>query len=626
METLNKVESLHDRRQSDIPLSQEQQEILLQLQRDILETVATSHDHDDNLQKLCLAAEAILPNAAASIMLFNDDRSSLSVRAAPSVPQEGIDALNGLVPGPTAGSCGTAVFTQVPVFVEHTLTDTRWSHQDFQNFATRFNIQACWSMPIRQPSQEVLGSFALSSFQSRAPTEFQKKLMSIGANLAAVILQREKMEKRLWDMAHYDSLTLLPNRSLLEKTLDQVLSQTKQNDEKLFLMFIDLDNFKNINDSYGHTIGDEALIITANTLRQCIREQDVLGRLGGDEFVLIIRDIAQHSDAITVADKILTELNSLPALEGTNTSLSASIGISVYPDDTDDKSELLRNADTAMYQSKNNGRNQYSFYQKEYTEQIRQQLEIEAELKRALVNDEFVVFYQPQVDAVSKKVMAAEALIRWQHPEKGLLSPFSFIPIAEKSNLIVDIGNWVLRQTCLDGAKWLASSISFDRLSVNLSVRQISKNFHQHVLTILDETKFPADKLELEITETLLMDTDAHAIIELKQLQNAGISIAIDDFGTGYSSLHQVRQLPLNKLKIDREFVKELPTNEDDVVLTRMIIAMAKALSLNIVAEGIETNEQQAFLQQEGCELLQGYLFGKPMPANEIEQQFKRLD
>ena len=381
--------TLHDY----ITLPQLQKEQLLQLQRDILESVAMSNNHTENLNKLCLAAQAMLSNAVASIMLYDKSREHLIVRVAPSIPDEGIQQLNGLVPGPQAGSCGTAVFCKTPIFVENTVTDTRWEF--FDQFVADFNIHACWSMPIQTPDDLIIGSFALSSFESRAPNDFQKKLLSIAANLAGIILQRENMEKKLWDMAHLDSLTSLANRTLLNQRINHAITMASRHRHKIALLFIDLDNFKHINDSYGHRIGDETLIKTANTIKKHIRKQDTLSRIGGDEFVLLLETITESVDSSKVAQAILSSLNKTPPIAGSSNTISASIGISIYPDDALSSEALLRNADTAMYEAKNAGRNGFSFYESAFTQLIREQLTLESELKSALINDEFEVFYQP---------------------------------------------------------------------------------------------------------------------------------------------------------------------------------------------------------------------------------------
>jgi len=602
---------------SEISIPQEQQESLLQLQRDILESVAISNDHKANLDKLCLAAEIILPNSSASIMLFNETHECLFVKAAPSLPKEAIQQLNGLVPGPHAGSCGTALYCKSPVFVEDTSTDPRW--EGFSEFILSFNTHACWSVPIILSTGEMIGSFALTSYESRAPTDFQKELLSISASLAGIILHREEMEKNLWNLAHYDSLTQLPNRTLLNQRLSHSLTVAERRQLKIAVLFIDLDHFKNINDSYGHSIGDEVLINAANTINACIHEQDTLSRISGDEFVLLLENITDSIDASKMAQTILDSLTGLPPITGTNSYLSASIGISTYPEDAQTGDEILRNADTAMYQAKKEGRNCFSFYESSFTHAIQQQLELEAELKTALIENEFEVYYQPQFTCKHNKLVSAEALVRWNHPKKGFLAPGDFIPTAEKSKLISKIGLWVLNSTCLQGVTWLNKGIKFDRLSVNLSARQLVKGFHQEILNIARKANFPLNKLELEITESLLMENGHIAIEELELLHDQGISIAMDDFGTGYSSLHQIRSLPIDKLKIDRSFISDIPHNQDDITLARMIIAMGKSLSLEVIAEGIETEQQQEFLINEGCDLLQGFLLGKPMPAATLE-------
>ena len=589
------------------------QEQLLLLQRNTLESVAVSNNHEEQLRQLCFAAEAMLPNSVASIMLFNDDASELIVRSAPSIPAEAIEQLNGLKPGPCSGSCGTAVFSDEAVYVENTLTDDRW--KETRQFAIDFDVRACWSNPVYS-NGEIIGSFALSSFVNRKPDSFQQNLLKVCAYLTSVILQREKMERSIQRLAYFDGLTQLPNRDLFNQQLEHALDKAERNNSNMALLYIDVDNFKYINDSYGHATGDKVLVSVAETLKNSIRESDCLGRLGGDEFVVLLEDIEEPIEVNQIAQKVLSEINANLNISKYNSSIS--VGISMYPDDAQNQADMLRNADTAMYAAKTSGKNKFHFYQPELTANIKQQVELVNELKRAIRNEEFVLHYQPIFRSSDLSIHGVEALIRWQHPEKGLLSPYHFISTAEKQGLIGDITTWVLKKACIDAKNWLDTGIDLHRISINLSVEDIQANFHQTVEKLLTETGLSPDNLQFEITETLLMEHGLGVVDELQKIRDLGIMVAIDDFGTGYSSLNQLKNLPVDKLKIDRSFIKDIPNDQDDITLTKMILSMSHHLSLSAVAEGVETEEQAEFLINHGCEYLQGYLYAKPMPEQEL--------
>jgi len=589
------------------------QEQLLILQRNTLESVAINNNYEDQLKALCYSAEAMLPNAVASIMLLNDDKTNLFVRCAPSLPAEAIKQLNGLEPGPHAGSCGTAVFCDAPVYVENTLTDSRW--QDTRKFAIDFQVQACWSNPIHQ-NGGTIGSFALSSFSHRKPDSFQQNLLKVCAHLTSVILQRQKMEQELHYLAYFDGLTQLPNRELFNEQLEHAIDKARRGKTKLAMLYIDVDNFKYVNDSFGHTVGDTVLTHVATSLKNSIRGSDNLARIGGDEFVILIEDIKEPVQASKVSKKALIAISSTPEITQFNSSVS--IGISIFPDDATSKLDMFRNADTAMYAAKASGKNRYHFYKPELTDSIKEQVQIVNELKRAIMLDEFVIHYQPIMRSHDLSIHGVEALIRWQHPEKGLLSPYHFISIAEKHGLIGQITQWMLQNTCVQTKKWFDNNIEMQRISINLSVEDIQVGFHEKIADLLELTQFPSKHLQLEITETMLMEHQVDVVTELEKIRDMEITIAIDDFGTGYSSLNQLKNLPVDKLKIDRSFIQDIPDDEDDVTLTNMILSMSQHLSLAVVAEGVETQAQADFLTSKGCEYLQGYFFAKPMPEKEL--------
>jgi diguanylate cyclase (GGDEF)-like protein/PAS domain S-box-containing protein len=420
--------------------------------------------------------------------------------------------------------------------------------------------------------------------------------------------------------AHHDALTHLPNRSLLMDRIDQGIKRAERSGTLLAIFFIDLDNFKKINDSLGHHIGDQLLIEVAQRLQKVVRSEDTLARLGGDEFMVVAECAKQAQFSSRLAHDILN-LFSVPFLvEGHTLHVTASIGISFYPQDTHNAHDLLKFADAAMYKAKNEGRNAYHYYSPEMTRLLLERVTLEEELRRAIDKEEFMVYYQPQIDASSGSVTGVEALIRWNHPERGLVLPDTFIPLAEETGLVIDVDRWVMRTAMQQVYAWRNEGIDPGLLSLNLSVKHLmSKGFVRLLEAEMHDIGFKPEWLELEITEREMMTNPEKSIERLNQLSDIGIAIAIDDFGTGYSSLSYLKQLPVDKLKIDRSFVRGVLNNKDDASITKAIIALANSLNLNVIAEGAETRGQVDFLVENGCKNIQGYFFGKPMRADKMK-------
>ncbi len=600
--------------------TQQQNKRLLVLEKEILEAIAIGKDPQHILDSLCKAAEVCTTTFSASTMLLNSSQTALYVRSAPTLCEEAIQLLNGIVPGPAAASCGTAVYHGKPIYVENTSTDFRWV--DYQQYCTKFNVLSSWSHPIKTKDDQTIGSFALSNNVILQPTSFQKRLLSVAANIAGIILQREKNENELWELAHKDIITGIPNRALLNQRLNHAIECAERQQTNLALFFIDIDNFKKINDSHGHKMGDRVLTEIASRINACIRTGDTLARYGGDEFVLLAENLTQSCDVGLIAEKIISSLSKTMSINDKKLRITSSIGISVYPGDGNDAETLLKYADTAMYQAKKNGKNRFVCYESALTEAIQYRLEMEDELKQALEKNEFTLHYQPQYHTGSDTITSVEALIRWQHPKKGLLPPDEFIPIAEQSGLIREIGHWVMRQACQQGKKWLDKGMNIEKIAVNMSAAQLSKGCYKTVQGILIETEFPASNLEIEITESLMIKKGDDTLAELNLMKNAGITISLDDFGTGYSSLSQLQQLPINKLKIDRSFVTDIPGNKNDEIIAKTIIAMGNSLGLNVIAEGVETREQADFLLAHGCNSFQGFLFSRPLAAHKFEELY----
>ncbi|HWV17102.1 MAG TPA: EAL domain-containing protein [Rhodocyclaceae bacterium] len=427
-------------------------------------------------------------------------------------------------------------------------------------------------------------------------------------------------QRQLEHMAHYDALTTLPNRVLFQDRLQQAIAQQARRQHRIALLMLDLDGFKGINDSHGHPVGDRLLQRVAARLRAAVRGEDTVARLGGDEFALIL-ELADCSEGIEqVAHKLLAEFSRPFDLDGLKVEISTSIGIAIYPGDAGNAMELTRNADTAMYGAKESGRNAYRFYQAEMTRAAQHRIEMEHALRMGIERQEFEVWYQPQFDLVSRRITGAEALIRWHHDNMGWIAPAEFIPVAERTGLIVAIGELVLRQVCADGQRWLADGLHFGRLAVNVATPQIERGDLLGILhTILAESAFPARHLEVEITESVIMANAERTQQVLNEIQQLGISTAIDDFGTGYSSLAYLKELPIHSLKIDRAFIRDLPDNSTSATIARAIVSLGHNLGYRVIAEGIETEAQWSFLQAEGCDEGQGYLLARPMPAAQFE-------
>lgn len=433
--------------------------------------------------------------------------------------------------------------------------------------------------------------------------------------------ERKRVEQSVRYMAHHDALTGLPNRTLFRDRLAHAMTQADRHNQVLAVMFLDLDRFKAINDTLGHNAGDQLLVVAADRLRACVRDGDTVARLGGDEFTVIVEDILEPQDAAVVAQKIIDTLSQPFHLQGHEVFISASVGITVYPHDDRETDNLLRNADAAMYQAKAFGRDNFQFYLPEMNVKAHERLRLESGLRRALERNEFELYYQPRVDLFSGSVIGAEALLRWRHPEMGLVLPKEFIPILDETGMINQVGEWALHQACSQNKMWQAMGLPPIRIAVNLSVRQFfQKDLALAVERALSQTALDPDYLELEITEDLLLEYNQTNTITLAKLKNLGVHISIDDFGTGYSSLSYLKRLPIDMLKIDQSFVRDIERDADGKAIASAIIAMAASLRLTVIAEGVETHEQLAFLRAQGCNEIQGYSFSHPLTATDFEQ------
>jgi len=436
------------------------------------------------------------------------------------------------------------------------------------------------------------------------------------------ITERKAAEEQIKQLAFYDPLTQLPNRRLLQERLKHGIDVERRDGKQLALLMLDLDRFKSVNDSMGHLAGDELLQQVAERITNRLREVDMVARLGGDEFIVLLEDIAHPEDAARVAEDIIADLSKPFCMDqGEDILISASIGISLYPQHGGSPQLLMDHADAALYQAKDAGRGCFAYFSEDLTIAARERIALELRLRKAIEQQDLRVFYQPQVDIASGRIVGAEALVRWADPVDGLIPPIRFIPIAEETGLILAIGEWVLRETCRQGRQWLDAGLPPLNLAVNVSPHQFRRSdICSLVATVLSETGFPAHQLELEITESGLMENQGNATEILNSLRDQGIRLAIDDFGTGYSSLAYLKHFPLDLLKIDKSFIDDIPHLEDDMEIASSIIAMGHILGFKVLAEGVETPEQLAFLQEKGCDMYQGYIQSKPMPAEEFAE------
>lgn len=574
----------------------------------------------DLYQQVCDAAATSRYIPMAAILLADAQSAALQVQASAGVTVEQIQALALSVdPATPVGDglvarCFRSAAPQVTDDYQRDERTTEW-----HRFAHDMGVQSCAVVPIIKAGQ-VIGVMLLAAQRKRTfDTASVGLLERMAANLVFALenmeheVQRQQGEKHIEFLATHDALTRLPNRVLLNQSLVMAIESARRHGRRFALLFLDLDRFKTINDSLGHDAGDQLLQTIGERLDLCVRASDVVARIGGDEFVLLLNEIVGREDVARFAHSLLGHILEPVTLRGQPYRVTTSVGIALFPDHGTTAADLLKHADMAMYRAKEEGKNNCQFFCTELRTRSLQRMTLENQLRQALERDEFHLDYQAKISLVDERIIGVEALLRWTNPELGEVKPAQFLPLAEELGLIMPIGRWVLETACAQNMAWQRQGLPALRMAVNLSPTQFAD--HQlvaHIEQVLARTGMPAELLELEITETAVMRDIERALTLLAQIKALGVFISLDDFGTGYSSLAQLRKLPVDSLKIDRSFVSQLCSNMNDQSIAQAIITMGRNLSLNVIAEGVETAEQQAFLRSQACDDMQGYYFSRP--------------
>jgi diguanylate cyclase (GGDEF)-like protein/PAS domain S-box-containing protein len=596
-------------------------------QAHILEMIATSEPLEDILAEICRSVEAHSANVRCTIWLVDEEAMVIRPGAAPSFPEAFVRALDGMPITEGSSVCGTAVLRAETVVVADALDDPRTA--PLRDLVRAEEISGCWSTPVRAASDgRVLGTFATYLREPRGPSVTEEAAVESLLQFTAIAIEHHAFENQLSHQAQHDPLTGLPNRNLFHELLEHALARSLRAHTAVAVLFLDLDRFKVVNDSLGHDAGDALLAVLARRLESVLRPGDVVSRFGGDEFTILCEDIDPHAagrQSVSVAERILDAIGEPFVLDGDEQFLSASIGIALALGGSERPEDLLRDADAAMYRAKERGRGCCEIFDEAMRARAQDRHEIENTLHRAVSREELRVFYQPVVSLYDGECVGVEALVRWQHPDRGLLAPREFIPLAEETGLVVPMGLWVLKAAATQAAEWQRNQREPGRfrLSVNLSGRQLhDPDLADAVHEVLDTVGLDPQTLCVEITESVLME-DAD-VGSLKALKAIGVRVSVDDFGTGYSSLGYLRRFPVDEVKIDRSFVARLGTDPADAAIVAAVVSLGHALGVSVVGEGVETEAQLDELRDLGADAAQGFHFAPPQPASDLTPRLLR--
>ncbi len=598
--------------------SRKSTERLLEGQNRLLQLIGGNEDPIYILNAVCDFVQEMRPQWIAGIQLLSDDQRTFVQGVGKRFPEVLLDQLSGLPVTHGNGIWSEAVLVACPVQSDDLLSAP--SMQFVNQLESISHLSSATAWPLMDKHGQVLGSFSLLFPAKPVLNDEDMGLIGIMIEIASIAIEGRRSEKKILQLAHYDELTGLPNRFLYNQHLAKALALAERNRSRLAVLFLDLDRFKNINDTFGHDEGDKVLRSVAQRFRHTLRESDIVARIGGDEFILLIDQFHEPRDLGDIADKLLYEASQPFEIDGQECQLSASIGIATFPTDGKDAQTLLKNADIAMYRAKNKGKDNYQFYASEMNTHTVERLAFEARLRKALERREFVVYYQPKIAVDSGMIVGAEALVRWNHPERGILYPNDFIMLAEEAGLIPRLGMLVLDIACRDVLNFRQTDPQFGRVAINLSGSQFNDmGLLEEVKSVVDFWRVPANALEFEITESMVMHNREQAIKLMDGFKDAGFTLSIDDFGTGYSSLAYLKRFPVDSVKVDRSFIKDIPDDPNDTAIVLAIVAMAHTLGLKVIAEGVDARMQLDTLLNFACDEYQGFYFSKAITAKDFQ-------
>jgi len=592
---------------------------LQQLQNEILEAIARGAELKTIADLVCVRAEHLAPGVLCSILTVDDD-GLVHPLAAPSLPADYSAALEGLHAGPRAGSCGTAAYRGEPVEVTDIETDPLWA--DYKTLALPLGLNACWSSPIKARDGRVVGTFAFYYRDKRGPAEMERRIVEKCVHVCAIAIEHDEARSCIHRLAYYDTLTGLPNRAQFQERAIRILANAAPG-SNVNILYVDLDDFKSVNDTLGHRIGDLLLESAARRLAACTAGEAFLARLGGDEFAIVQPSVNGRGPACALAERVIGVLDEPFEFEDQKAVIGASIGIAHTQAGCMDLAELSRRADMALYAAKGEGGGSYRFFGEELDTAMQIRRKLKQDLKVALAAGEFTLVYQPIVALETGELVAVEALLRWEHPVRGNVPPSDFIPIAEEMGAIGTLGEWALREACAAAAEWPREVC----IAVNLSPLQLQQpGLVLDIVGILNQCGLAPSRLDLEITESALLAENAATRAALRELRAVGIGLSLDDFGTGYSSLRSLRSFPVDKIKIDKSFVGDIGRNADSAAIIRAVIGLAHDLGLKTAAEGVETEAQLQWLALQGCNEGQGHYFSEPLSSAAMRAMLEASD